>query len=148
PTADAENVLLWGGLNFGLGAFALGAASRAGRGARLAGKADDAAAELDDVARAAEARATAGGAGVVDDVAPTASPVDLSGQSLHDLGADAGMRPDDLERIRADEGFRASGVLETPNPLDARDGISVSLDQESGRAFLQDGRHRLTVARE
>lgn len=46
--ADAENALVWGGLNFGLGSFMLGATKKAGK---LAGK------ELDDIAEAAEFRA-------------------------------------------------------------------------------------------
>lgn len=54
PAADAENALIWGGLNFGLG----GAMRMAGR----VGADDAAKLELDDIAAAAEARASTSGA--------------------------------------------------------------------------------------
>lgn len=55
---DAENILLFGGLNFGLGAFGLGKARQAA-GKRAGGEAaETAAGELDDVARAAELEAS------------------------------------------------------------------------------------------
>lgn len=47
---DAENALIWGGLNFGLGGIAL---ARAGKGAKATAEATD---QLDDVAAAAEAK--------------------------------------------------------------------------------------------
>jgi len=61
PGADAENALIWGGLNFGLGAFMLRRGAGAvvddalGEGGEIAAK------ELDDVAAAAEVRAAAKG---------------------------------------------------------------------------------------
>lgn len=55
PGADAENALIWGGLNFGLGAFALRRGTRELEG--LAEETGEATArELDDVAKAAEVR--------------------------------------------------------------------------------------------
>lgn len=58
PGADAENALIWGGLNFGLGAFMMRGGKAATReiledGGELAAK------ELDDIAAAAEVRAAA-----------------------------------------------------------------------------------------
>jgi hypothetical protein len=55
PGADAENVLIWGGLNFGLGA-AMGALSRRGAAPAAADEVVSQA-ELDDIAKAAERRA-------------------------------------------------------------------------------------------
>lgn len=164
--ADAENALIWGGLNFGLGSFMLGATRKAGK---VAGK------ELDDIAEAAEFRAAGKAEADVaaradsttvsqgletelgaedltymDGGAPApASPVDLSGMSLKDLGQSAdGMRPDSLERLRNDPEFLASGRMRSERAADYEQGISLGIDPEGGAVRLQDGRHRLQVARE
>lgn len=79
---DAENVLLWGGLNFGLGAFGLRAARRAkpARGGVLVSEAGQ---ELDDVARAAEVEAAAKGT-PADELATETMP-DLTEQEVKAL---------------------------------------------------------------
>jgi hypothetical protein len=56
PGADAENALIWGGLNFGLGAAMFGAARRGARSAERAA-ADATGETVEEVAEVAEARA-------------------------------------------------------------------------------------------
>lgn len=134
--ADAENALIWGGLNFGLGAAMRGAG-------RFADEAAEPTKNLDDIAAAAEVRATP-------DLPPEpASPVDLTGMSLKDLGQRSdSMRPESLERLRGDEEFLRTGRLRSKLASDYEQGISIGIDPETGAPKLQDGRHRLQVARE
>jgi len=147
PGRDAENALIWGGLNFGLGA-AMGAAARSGRRASEL-PAEAGTESLDDIAKAAEVRAMPEA-----EAAVAASPVDLSGMSLADLGADARpetFRGDVLDSLRGPEGteFRATGRV--PESVDAKDferGISIGIDPDTGAPRLTDGRHRFSVARE
>jgi hypothetical protein len=67
PGKFAEDALIWGGLNFGLGAFSLGAARK---GAKVETEAAEAAGEsLDDIAKAEEFRATGKAEAAVDEAA-------------------------------------------------------------------------------
>jgi hypothetical protein len=102
PGRDAENALIWGGLNFGLGA-AMGQLGRGTKGAAretkgAAAETFEASAEtIDDIAQAAEHRAAADAAGEVADVAeqaPRAVPL----EDVELPGAD-GM----LERVAPDD---------------------------------------------
>jgi hypothetical protein len=159
PGRDAENALIWGGLNFGLGAL-FSSTAKSSKSLTAPKAVDDAAAELDDIAKAAEFRAAGKAEGEVADAigssfpstseaAPAAAPYDLRGMSLEDLGQRAdSMRPESLERLRADEAFKASGRLRSRNAVDYDQGISLGVDPENGALRLQDGRHRLQVARE
>lgn len=141
PGRFAEDALMWGGLNFGLGAAALGVL---GDGAK---KGTHAADELDDIAAAAEVRAQGKAAAPQPD-APL-SPYDLTGKSFEDLGQRTdSMRPESLERLRNDPEFLATGRMRSDLASDYEQGISLGIDPEDGAMRLQDGRHRLQVARE
>jgi hypothetical protein len=95
PGRDAENALIWGGLNFGLGA----AMGQLGRRTSSFASADEAVspASLDDIAQAAEHRAAADAAGEVADVAEQA-PRSVPLEDVELPGAD-GM----LERVAPDD---------------------------------------------
>jgi hypothetical protein len=102
PGADAENALIWGGLNFGLGAFMM----RRGAGATADNVLDDggelASKELDDIAQAAEVRHAPTAEGAIDDLAPTA-------------GAEPARAPlDDVQMLDSD------GMLDRVGPDDPR----------------------------
>jgi hypothetical protein len=188
---DAENALIWGGVNFGLGAAIGGASKLLRRGAatdaaRLTGD------ELSDVALASEAKALrelpeTPGAALADDGVPVptaasdAAPLDnvrmldaegymdtaapeqvatvapeirefaregIAGRSLDDLKAlelDEGDRAM-VERLKGDEGFVASGNVQDNFGSD-RGGLP-RLALYGDEVTLQNGRHRLTAARE
>lgn len=68
PGRFAEDALIWGGLNLGLGAFALRSVGRETKGAidETIGAADN----LDDIAKSAEFRAERGAASAIDETTP------------------------------------------------------------------------------
>lgn len=70
PGRDAENALIWGGLNFGLGAAIGQFARKSPKSSPL----DETAESIDDIAQAAEHRAAGKAAGDVADVAEQAPP--------------------------------------------------------------------------
>lgn len=135
---DVENMAIWSGLGFALGATPL--ARRALRDLRKGGKQaeKEVAEELTETAAASEARhaepAAATGA------APE-TPYSLEGKTLQDLGQRE-TQPEKLAAVRADEEFVRTGRAAGDDQ-----GITLYDDPEQGLR-LNDGRHRLTVARE
>jgi hypothetical protein len=102
PGQDAENVLLWGGLNFGLGAAARAIAGGAKGAAASAASsaAEDAAPTLESTAKAAEARAAASVPDAVEAEGirpPTRAPVPLDDVEL------PGAEPDTAQRVPAEQ---------------------------------------------
>lgn len=174
PGADAENALIWGGLNFGLGAFMLRRGAGAVADDALEAGGEVAARELDDIAAAAEVRETAKGIpaeatpgtpGQIFDVEgpaqaasfdTSASPVDLTGKSMDDLGvkltAEDTFKPETLEALRTGVGGRGDFASEfaTTGRVNqagqAEQGIQVEMLSSGPR--LVDGRHRFRVGQE
>jgi hypothetical protein len=113
---DAENVLLWGGLNFGLGAFGLRSARRAGKVSAEA--AEETVGELDDVARAAELDAVAKGA-PADDLAEAVPEATAGGRQFNEIRVNAPgatpipkLNPAKVKALSADGTAIADGLSE------------------------------------
>ena len=104
PGQFAEDALIWGGLNFGLGAFAMRAAGRAGKAGAEA--AETAGESVDDIAKAAEFKASKGVATTLDDAPPITPDVPAPVAATAPL--------DDLELPGPD------GMLERAAPDDPR----------------------------
>lgn len=160
PGKFAEDALIWGGLNFGLGSIL-------GHGApRAADEVIDGAGEsLDDIAKTAEFRAPKETSAVIDEapaITPdrivdvgAAEPPSIAGMSGQELGADA-FRPGELERLRNDQTFAETGMPEAGIGRTSQ-GDAILLRQRSPDGtgplkgegmFLVDGSHRVQVARE
>lgn len=116
PGQFAEDALIWGGLNFGLGAFAMRAA---GRAVKAGAEATEAAGEsVDDIAKAAEFKASKG-------ISADSTP-GTPGQIFDVEGSSPPAKAplDDVELLGPD------GMMDTAAPDDPRLGaISAELDQ-------------------
>jgi len=196
PGRFAEDALIWGGLNFGLGAAAMKLAG--GSGAKAAKALDGADESLDDIAAAAEFRGAKGTASELDGVpitpveaAPANAPLDnvqmlgpdgmldtvapddprlaaiapeldrlrtegLTGKSLKDLRAlpiDDPQFPEatrgsreKIDWMKQEPTFLAEGNL--PGARDRSRGGLPSIGIEGDVVYLNNGRHRLTAAKE
>jgi hypothetical protein len=80
-----------------------------------------------------------------------ASPVDLTGKSLKELGAlESGFRDDAFKALRSSDEFASTGRVSKDFKSDHEHGIRLRQGEpgEGRDWYLVDGRHRLTVARE
>lgn len=146
PGLDAENALIFGGLNFGLGAasYALfgGAAKAAGKASRFADTEAVEGAEratLEDVAKGAEQEAASRAPNLAGKTLEDMKALALDGEAVNGGLSDLQR----VEALKADPTFAETGRVAGN---DGRRGITVVDD--AGELVLRDGRHRLQAARD